>query len=153
VFANSKKPLARAACGPLAGKKSLSLHFNVFWLPDLEVGMCQQWFAMVGLTAEVIGFLMIAYEWHETFKHLVLSRDNAVELDYIRTTQGEEAAKAREEADASMWRNTQRENHRDNAHKMRLFGWGVALVIFGYLGQLIGSLPYAFSVFHFTSCS
>lgn len=115
--------------------------------------MCQQWFSVFGLTAEVIGFLLIAYEWRETFRHLILQRDNAVELDYIRTTQGEEAAKQREHADASMWRNTQRENIKDNTRRAWTFGSGVALVVVGYIGQLIGSLPFGISFFHFSSCS
>jgi hypothetical protein len=115
--------------------------------------MCQQWLSVIGLTADVIGFLLIAFEWHETFNHLVLSRQNAVELDYIRTTQSDEAAKEREQADSSMWRNTQRENQLDNARRVKLFRAGVALIVIGFLLQLAGSLPYGASVFHFTTCS
>jgi hypothetical protein len=120
---------------------------------SLEIAMCQQWFSVVGLTAEVIGFLLIAYEWRETFLHLVLQRQGAVEMDYVRSRQGDDAAKERELADASMWRNTQRENRLDHARRAKIFGAGVALVVIGTVFQIIGSLPYGISFFHFSSCS
>jgi hypothetical protein len=40
--------------------------------------MYQQWLSIIGLTAEVLGYLLIAYEWRETFMHLVLHRQNAI---------------------------------------------------------------------------
>jgi hypothetical protein len=75
------------------------------------------------------------------------------ELDYIRSKEGDEAAKERELADASMWRNTQRENRLDNVRRAKVFGAGVVLVVVGYVLQVIGSLPYGISFFHFSSCS
>lgn len=115
--------------------------------------MCQQWFSVVGLVLDVIGFLIIAFEWKHVFDHSVLLRQSAVEEDYELTVVGEKAAQMRREADASMWRNTQRENLKDNRFRARMFWAGVTLVILGFVGQLIGSLPYGNSVFHFASCS
>ena len=91
--------------------------------------MCQQYFSIIGLVADVIGFLLIAFEWREVFRHNILSRHNAVEADYVRITQGEEAAKELEWAKASMWRNTQKENIKDNARRARVFYSGVVLVV------------------------
>jgi len=115
--------------------------------------MCQQWFSAVGLVLDVVGFLLIAWEWREVFEHNVLRRQNAVEADYLRATQGEEAAREREWAVASMWRNTQRENMKDNKRRARIFYSGVVLVVLGFLGQFIGSLPFGISFFGFKSCS
>ena len=115
--------------------------------------MCQQWFSVVGLVFDVCGFLLIAREWWHVFEHSILLRQAAVEEDYTLTVEGEEAAKIRHEADASMWRNTQRENQKDNAYRKKIFVLGTALVVLGFFGQLVGSLPYPQSIFGFASCS
>jgi hypothetical protein len=117
------------------------------------MNMCQQWFSVVGLILDVCGFLLIAKEWWHVFEHSILLRQAAVEEDYIRTRQGEKADKRRREADASMWRNTQRENRKDNAYRKKIFVLGMVLVVLGFIGQLVGSLPYGLSVFGFISCS
>jgi len=65
--------------------------------------MCQQWYSVVGLALEVVGFLFVAWEWRHVFEHSVLLRQNAVEEDYTLTVEGEEAARRRRLADASMW--------------------------------------------------
>jgi hypothetical protein len=52
-----------------------------------------------------------------------------------------------------MWRHTQRENLKDNRYRARLFFIGVVLVIFGFLGQTLGSLPYGIPFFGFGNCS
>ena len=57
--------------------------------------MCQQWFSMAGLIAELVGFLLVALEWRHVFQHNVLSRQNAVEDDFVRMKEGEEAAQQR----------------------------------------------------------
>jgi hypothetical protein len=103
--------------------------------------MCQQWFSIAGLVLELGGFLLIAWEWRHVFKHAVFLRQNAVEEDYELTVEGDEAARARRLADASMWRNTQRENRKDNKRRAMMFYSGVALVVLGFVGQVIGSLP------------
>jgi hypothetical protein len=115
--------------------------------------MCQQFFSIGGLVADVVGFLLIAWEWREVFEHNVLRRENAVEEAYIRMTEGEGVAEERDRARASMWRNTQGENIKDNQRRARIFYTGVALVVVGFIGQVIGSLPFAISFFGFKNCS
>jgi hypothetical protein len=56
------------------------------------------------------------------------------------------------QADASMWRHTQRENLKDNRYRARLFFVGVVLVIFGFVGQTLGSLPYGIPFLGFGNC-
>jgi hypothetical protein len=126
-------------------------HFD--WMIQGAWVMCQQWFSVVGLILDVCGFLLIAREWWHVFQHSILLRQSAVHEDYVLTVEGEEAARRIREANASMWRNTQRENRKDNESRQKMFATGMVLVVLGFLGQLIGSLPYPQSFFHFTSCS
>jgi hypothetical protein len=37
--------------------------------------MCQQWLPVAGLVADVIGFLLIAWEWYRAFTHSVHVRN------------------------------------------------------------------------------
>ena len=83
--------------------------------------MCQQWFSVAGLVLEVAGFLFVAWEWRHVFEHNVLARQDATEADYALAIKGEEAARERQWAVASMWRNTQRENLLDYKHRARVF--------------------------------
>jgi hypothetical protein len=114
--------------------------------------MCQQWLSVGGLVLDVIGFLLIAREWYHVFLHSVLMRQVRVEEDYNRTRAAErgEAYDDPTEADASMWRNTQRENLRDNQHRAQLFYIGTTLVVLGFFLQLLGSWPYG--ILSFRSC-
>jgi hypothetical protein len=90
--------------------------------------MCQQWLSVAGLVLDVIGFLIIAFEWRHPYLHSVFLREVRV-------------------------RHTQRENLKDNRYRARLFFVGVVLVIFGFLGQTLGSLPYGIPFFGFGNCS
>jgi hypothetical protein len=60
--------------------------------------MCQQWFSMTGLVLEVVGFLLVAWEWRHVFESILL-RQNAVEEDYTLSVEGEKAARRRGLAD------------------------------------------------------
>jgi hypothetical protein len=86
--------------------------------------MCQQWFSVIGLVLDVVGFLIIAMEWRHTFLHSVFLRQAQVEVDYERTRNPKMAAKL-DEGDASMWRNTQNENRKDNRKRAQMFCIGV----------------------------
>src|SRR5271169_80834 len=33
-----------------------------------EIAMCQNWYAVIGQTFDVIGFLIIAFEWYHQYK-------------------------------------------------------------------------------------
>src|SRR5215467_6185880 len=108
--------------------------------------MCQQWLSVVGLILELVGFLLIVREWYRAFAQMVALRQQAVREDYIRArkAQGQpyEDALLEQEAGASMWRNTQKENRIDNRRRFRTFTIGVALVVLGVVGQILGSLPH-----------
>ena len=80
------------------------------------------------------------------FAQMVALRQQAVTEDYIRArkAQGQpyDDALLEQEASASMWRNTQKENRIDNRRRFRTFTTGVALVVLGVVGQILGSLPH-----------
>ena len=40
--------------------------------------MCQQWLSVAGLVLDVIGFLIIAFEWRHTYLHSVFLREAQV---------------------------------------------------------------------------
>ena len=117
--------------------------------------MCQQWFSVAGLVLDVVGFLIIAFEWRHTYLHSVFLRETQVQEDHDRTKADEQGKNYEDstQADASMWRHTQQENLKDNRYRARLFFVGVVLVIFGFLGQTLGSLPYGIPFFGFGNCS
>src|SRR5262249_51910396 len=108
--------------------------------------MCQQWLSVVGLILELVGFLLIVREWYSAFAQMVALRQQAATEDYIRArkAQGQpyDDALLKQEASASMWRNTQKENRIDNRRRFRTFTTGVALVVLGVVGQILGSLPH-----------
>jgi len=108
-----------------------------------------------GLVLDVIGFLIIAFEWRHTYLHSVFLREARVQEDRDRTKADEQGKNYEDstQADASMWRHTQRENLKDNRYRARLFFVGVVLVIFGFLGQTLGSFPYGIPFFGFGNCS
>ena len=47
--------------------------------------MCQQWFSVAGLVLDVVGFLIIAFEWRHTYLHSVFLRETQVQEDHDRT--------------------------------------------------------------------
>ncbi len=81
--------------------------------------MCQQWLSVAGLVLDVIGFLIIAFEWRHTYLHSVFLRETQVD----RTKADEQGRNYEDstQAAASMWRHTQRENLKDNRYRARLF--------------------------------
>jgi hypothetical protein len=58
----------------------------------------------------VIGFLIIAFEWRHTYLHTVFLRETQVQEDQDRTKADQQGRNYEDstQADASMWRHTQR---------------------------------------------
>lgn len=116
--------------------------------------MCQQWFSVLGLTADVIGFLMIAVEWHHMFSRDVYMRQKRIERDYEKA-QAEQAGKAFDEdanLEYTMWREFQKLLIKDTLYRKWLFYAGTGLIVFGFLLQAVGSWPYGVPFFGSKSC-
>jgi hypothetical protein len=52
--------------------------------------MCQQWLSVAGLVLDVVGFLIIAFEWRHTYLHSVFLRETQVQEDHDRTKADEQ---------------------------------------------------------------
>jgi hypothetical protein len=105
--------------------------------------MCHNWFSIVGLCFDIVGFLLIASEWHHVFTHEYRNRLFELEHDSERTRaerQGQEYEDPRG-ADHTMWRDIQRVFVKDWKFRRLLFYVGVGLVLLGFIGQVLGSLP------------
>jgi hypothetical protein len=75
------------------------------------MAVIRAWFSVAGLVLELVGFLLIAREWYHGFSQMIVLRQQRVQEDYVRTRKAQGFAyEDTSEGDASMWRNTQREN-------------------------------------------
>ncbi|QWG24461.1 hypothetical protein KMZ93_06020 [Bradyrhizobium sediminis] len=119
--------------------------------------MCQQWLSAIGLIADVIGFLMIAWEWRQMFLHDRSNRELAISeirARYFARLEGRDRTEY--EMDEG---NYHLPKHMENAlnyqfdRRRRFFYGGAALVILGFLGQVAGSLPGGIPGTPFQSCS
>jgi hypothetical protein len=115
--------------------------------------MCQQWFSVVGLCLDVIGFLTIAIEWHHGFV-----RDHEKRIDQLGRAYERAAAEARGEQvgdldeDKLMWREFQKLFLQEWRWRGRVFYSGAILIVLGFLGQLLGSWPGGVPFFGFKAC-
>jgi hypothetical protein len=107
--------------------------------------MCQQWLSVSGLIADVIGFLMIAWEWRHMFKHDRFMRE--LEISEIRARQiarlegRERTDYEMDEDNYSLPKHMMQGLREQSNFRKRFFYSGTALVILGFLGQFGGSLP------------
>src|SRR5882724_4485053 len=105
--------------------------------------MCQQWLSVAGLALDIVGFLLIAFEW----RHMLLREHDKrmfeLDQDYKRTDSESkrETYKDPRRMDYTMWRDMQRRFLKEWQWRRKIFYAGVALVILGFLGQTLGSLP------------
>ena len=109
----------------------------------------QQWFSVVGLCLDVIGFLTIAIEWHHGF---VRDHDKRIGERSLAYERNAEEARGEGDDDKLMWREFQKLFLQEWRWRGRVFYFGVALVVLEFLGQLLGSFPGGVPFFGFKSC-
>jgi len=105
--------------------------------------MCQQWWSVIGLLAELIGFLLVAREWYHVFKLDELGRRNRIEEDYERVraeAQGKEWVSPSSK-DYTHAKDFDRMLTRDIKYRSRLFFGGAVLIVLGMILQMVGSWP------------
>src|SRR5712691_8690948 len=110
---------------------------------EWRVSMCQQWFSVAGLLFDIVGFLLIAYEWRHMFIRERDRRMSELDHDYERS-RAENAGKTYEDprsADYTMARLFSKLFRKEWRYRGTLFYSGVVLVILGFLGQTAGSWP------------
>lgn len=96
-----------------------------------------------GLIADIIGFSIIAFEWHRTFKYTEeirqLQLNDAYERNYARE-QGREPENRMQMEEEMMAKEFSKLRSHEALFRERLFFVGVSLVLVGFVLQLIGAL-------------
>ena len=109
------------------------------------IGEAAMWQVTVaGLVADVIGFVLIAYEWHRTFKYTEEMRQEQLQDAYERNEareQGRKPVNKFELEDELMAKDFSKLRLQEALFRERLFFLGVGLVILGFVLQVIGALP------------
>jgi hypothetical protein len=105
--------------------------------------MCQGWVSVAGLVLDIVGFLLIAYEWHHMFLLYNAEKQYGVQKAYDEAAARAEG-KTYEDPNAedySMWRVMQHFARKHAKYRAVFFYSGSVLVILGFIGQTLGSWP------------
>jgi|GEM_PF-6949174 len=92
--------------------------------------MCQQWIAILGLVLDIAGFLILAREWYWAI--------NLQGAEQVERRMGNEDTAADRKYRWDGWL---------AQYKLRrgIFRIGLGLIVAGFVGQLIGSLPASYA--------
>jgi hypothetical protein len=107
--------------------------------------MCQNWFSIIGRCFDVVGFLIVAFEWHHQFK-----RDHDRRIGELQKSYERQSAELLDQPhedpdeDKSNWRIFQKLFLGEWRWRRRVFYTGVGLVILGFVFQALGSGPNLF---------
>jgi hypothetical protein len=107
--------------------------------------MCQNWYAIIGQLLDVVGFLIIAIEWHHQFK-----RDHDRRIGELQKAYDQQAAELNGEKyedpnnDVDNWRMYQKLFLEEWNWRRKVFYAGAGMVIVGFLFQVLGNWPHAF---------
>jgi len=112
-------------------------------IADRALCSCQQWFSVIGLVFDIVGFLLIVFEWRHMFIRERNRRMEELDNDYERS-RGERFGQTYNDprsADYTMARLFSKLFMQEWRYRGRLFYSGVVLVIIGFVGQVVGSWP------------
>jgi len=113
----------------------------------LNVGdsaMSQQWFTVIGLAADVVGFCLIAIEWYRTHGHRVFVRARELGEAYERNAAREEGREPdciMQDEEETMAGEFLKLHYSEARVRQSLYLLGLVLVVVGFLLQLIGAWP------------
>lgn len=99
---------------------------------------------VVGLVADLIGFVLIAVEWHRTFKYTEQIRQLQLHDAYERNEAREQGRKPEyrmADEEETMAKEFSKLRHGEAQFRQSLFFLGVGLVVLGFGLQVIGALP------------
>jgi len=106
--------------------------------------MCQSWYAVIGQTLDVIGFLIIAVEWYHQYR-----REHDRRMDLLQKAYERNSAEIlgqpipEQDEDKLMWREFQKLFMREWRWRRKVFFTGATLVILGFAFQVLGNWPHA----------
>jgi hypothetical protein len=116
--------------------------------------MCQQWFSVVGLLFDIVGFLLIAFEWQQVFWREHETRIDDLGHDRERS-KAERIGETYEDPRSSDYTKSKKFHRlflKEWRFRRKLFYYGVALVVLGFAGQTIGAWPHGLVFSFFRSC-
>lgn len=99
---------------------------------------------VAGLIADVIGFVLIAAEWHRTFRYTEEIRQLQLQDAYERNEAREKGRKPNyrmQREEETMAKEFSKLRHQEAKFRQSLFFLGVGLVVVGFVLQVIGALP------------
>lgn len=99
---------------------------------------------IAGLVADLIGFVLIAFEWHRTFKYTEEIRQLQLHDAYERNEareRGKRPVYQMADEEETMAKEFSKLRYKEAVFRERLFFTGVALVLLGFVLQSIGALP------------
>jgi hypothetical protein len=107
--------------------------------------MCQNWYAIIGQLLDVVGFIIIAIEWHHQFKRDHDRRIGELQKAYEQQA-AENAGEVYDDADSDKynWRIYQKLFLTEWEWRRNVFYTGASLVILGFLFQALGNWPHLF---------
>jgi hypothetical protein len=107
--------------------------------------MCQNWYSVIGQLLDVIGFLTIAFEWFHQYNRDHERRIGELQKAYERNEAKILKGRAPDQdEDRMMWREFQKLFLKEWRWRRKVFLTGAALVILGFLFQVLGSWPHLF---------
>ena len=109
--------------------------------------MCQNWYAIVGQLLDVVGFLIVALEWHHQFK-----RDHDRRMGELQKAYEKKSAELNglpyeePDRDEDNWRIFQKLFLAEWQWRRKVFFTGAGLVILGFIFQVLGNWPHLLRV-------
>jgi uncharacterized membrane protein len=105
--------------------------------------MCQQWLSVLGLVSDVVGFLMILYEWRVMFERHMGEKKIEIEAFFERRARHAmgEPEPPEEEVNWSMGKHMAMGLEEDVKFRGRMVMVGTGLVVIGFLLQVAGTWP------------
>lgn len=118
--------------------------------------MCQQWITLIGLIADVTGFLLIVREWHLMFRRHAGEKIREIDQLYARIRRRQDGLPPEDPHSDEFWsmgKHMYMGLMEDITYRGKLVYVGAGLVILGFALQGLGTLPGGLPWAHITSCS
>lgn len=118
--------------------------------------MCQQTLTVIGLLLDSIGFVLVAVEWRRAFMHQTGLREDELERAYALKLRDEygnkdvEVPPSLEDLTTTMAGDFSKLHYKEKSFRLRLFYFGVFLVLLGFALQVLGT--WAGGVWWFRPC-
>jgi hypothetical protein len=138
-FSGRRAALRHSSMVATALRRTMMVKISNVIIALYSSAMCQQWLSIVGLLLDIVGFLVIAFEWRHMYVRERERRMDELHHDYERSRaeiRGEEYADPRS-GDYTMARLFSKLFMKEWRYRGRLFYGGVVLVILGFIRQTL----------------